>query len=136
MIFNIYILIFNFDVLLDASIVTCIPEIVNIRVKSKWNKYRRNQENFTIGKRLNEHLFNELIDAFAEYYQDRSAVLNSKVDFYNNISYTIKEEDHFVDVRLCVGEVVNVLEEDETEKSYAIIRVFSLTNVQKNYMHL
>jgi len=136
LIFNIYILIFNFDVLLDASIVTCIPEIVNIRVKSKWNKYRRNQENFTIGKRLNEHLFNELIDAFAEYYQDRSAVLNSKVDFYNNISYTIKEEDHFVDVRLCVGEVVNVLEEDETEKSYAIIRVFSLTNVQKNYMHL
>ena len=98
MIFNIYILIFNFDVLLDASIVTCIPEIVNIRVKSKWNKYRRNQENFTIGKRLNEHLFNELIDAFAEYYQDRSAMLNSKVDFYNNISYTIKEEDHFVDV--------------------------------------
>ena len=122
MIFNIYILIFNFDVLLDASIVTCIPEIVNIRVKSKWNKYRRNQKNFTIGKRLNEHLFNELIDAFAEYYQDRSAVLNSKVDFYNNISYTIKEEDHFVDVRLCVGEVVNVLEEDETEESYAIIR--------------
>ena len=95
---------------------------MNIRVKSKWNKHQRDQENFTVGKRLNEHLFKELINVFAEYYQDRSAMLNSKVDFYNNISYTIKEDDHFIDVRLHVGEVVNVLEESVAEESYAIIR--------------
>lgn len=107
--------------LLEENIVTCIPEITNIRVKAKWNKHKRDQENFTVGKYLNKHLFNELINVFAEYYQDRSAMLNSKVEFYNNISYIVKDEDHFVDVRLHVGEIVDVLEEGEEEESYAII---------------
>lgn len=95
---------------------------MNIRVKSKWSKYQRNQENFTNGKHLNKYLLNELATVYEEYYKDRGAIVNSKADFYNNISYIVKEDDYFVDVRLQVGDIVDVFEEGETEESYAIIK--------------
>ncbi|CAB5358406.1 unnamed protein product [Rhizophagus irregularis] len=94
-----------------ANIITCIPEIMDINVRLKWNKYQRNQENFTIGKHLNGYLSNELANAYAEYYNDRGAMINSKVEFYNNISYVVKEDDCFVDVQLNVGDIVDVFEE-------------------------
>ncbi|CAG8711415.1 1589_t:CDS:2, partial [Rhizophagus irregularis] len=43
--------------------------------------------------------------------EDRGAMINSKVEFYNNISYVVKDDDCFVDVRLHVGDVVDVFEE-------------------------
>ena len=95
---------------------------MDIRVKLRWNKYQCKQEGFTTGKHLNKHLLNELVNVYAEYYKDRSAMTNSKVEFYNNISYTVKEDDYFVDIRLHVGDVVDVVEEGETEDSYAIIK--------------
>ncbi|GBC15840.2 hypothetical protein GLOIN_2v1764038 [Rhizophagus irregularis DAOM 181602=DAOM 197198] len=106
----------------NTNIVTCIPEIMDINVRSKWNKHQRDQENFTVGKHLNEYFFNELANAYAEYYNDRGAMINSKVEFYNNISYVVKDDDGFVDVQLSVGDVVDVFEEGETEESYAIIK--------------
>ncbi|CAB4419998.1 unnamed protein product [Rhizophagus irregularis] len=96
----------------NTNIVTCIPEIMDINVRSKWNKHQRDQENFTVGKHLNEYFFNELANAYAEYYNDRGAMINSKVEFYNNISYVVKDDDGFVDVQLSVGDVVDVFEED------------------------
>ncbi|CAB4412070.1 unnamed protein product [Rhizophagus irregularis] len=96
----------------NTNIVTCIPEIMDINVRSKWNKHQRDQENFTVGKHLNEYFFNELANAYAEYYNDRGAMINSKVEFYNNISYVVKDDDGFVDVQLSVGNVVDVFEED------------------------
>ncbi|CAB4433969.1 unnamed protein product [Rhizophagus irregularis] len=107
---------------IETNIITCIPEIMDINVRLKWNKYQRNQENFTIGKHLNGYLSNELANAYAEYYNDRGAMINSKVEFYNNISYVVKEDDCFVDVQLNVGDIVDVFEEGETEESYAIIK--------------
>ncbi|UZO27870.1 uncharacterized protein OCT59_021423 [Rhizophagus irregularis] len=95
----------------NTNIVTCIPEIMDINVRSKWNKHQRDQENFTVGKHLNEYFFNELANAYAEYYNDRGAMINSKVEFYNNISYVVKDDDGFVDVQLSVGDVVDVFEE-------------------------
>ncbi|GBC23112.2 hypothetical protein GLOIN_2v1764038 [Rhizophagus irregularis DAOM 181602=DAOM 197198] len=80
------------------------------------------EKNFTVGNHLNEYLSNELANTYAEYYKDRGAMINSKVEFYNNISYVVKDDDCFVDVRLHVGDVVDVFEEGETEESYAIIK--------------
>ncbi|CAB5187060.1 unnamed protein product [Rhizophagus irregularis] len=97
---------------IETNIITCIPEIMDINVRLKWNKYQRNQENFTIGKHLNGYLSNELANAYTEYYNDRGAMINSKVEFYNNISYVVKEDDCFVDVQLNVGDIVDVFEED------------------------
>ncbi|UZO21594.1 uncharacterized protein OCT59_013981 [Rhizophagus irregularis] len=65
--------IYNDDNIENANIVTCIPEIMDIK--------------------------------------DRGAMINSKVEFYNNISYVVKDDDCFVDVRLHVGDVVDVFEE-------------------------
>ncbi|POG57104.1 hypothetical protein GLOIN_2v1791717 [Rhizophagus irregularis DAOM 181602=DAOM 197198] len=114
--------IYDEDDIEKANIITCIPEIMDINVRLKWNKYQRNQENFTIGKHLNGYLSNELANAYTEYYNDRGAMINSKVEFYNNISYVVKEDDCFVDVQLNVGDIVDVFEEGETEESYAIIK--------------
>ncbi|CAB4389704.1 unnamed protein product [Rhizophagus irregularis] len=104
--------IYDEDDIEKANIITCIPEIMDINVRLKWNKYQRNQENFTIGKHLNGYLSNELANAYTEYYNNRGAMINSKVEFYNNISYVVKEDDCFVDVQLNVGDIVDVFEED------------------------
>ncbi|RGB22552.1 hypothetical protein C1646_775887 [Rhizophagus diaphanus] len=104
-----------------ANIITCIPEIMDINVRLKWNKYQRNQENFTIGKHLNGYLSNELANTYAEYYNDKGAMINSKAEFYNNILYVVKEDNCFVDVQLNVEDIIDVFEEGETEESYAII---------------
>ncbi|CAB5360892.1 unnamed protein product [Rhizophagus irregularis] len=100
---------------IETNIITCIPEIMDINVRLKWNKYQRNQENFTIGKHLNGYLSNELANAYTEYYNDRGAMINSKVEFYNNISYVVKEDDCFVDVQLNVGDIVDVFEEEKIQ---------------------
>lgn len=115
----------NFNTIYDiieANIITCIPEIMNINVRSKWNKHQCNQENFIIGKQLNEYLSNELANAYVKYYNDKGAMINSKVEFYNNISYVVKEDDCFIDVQLYVKNTVDVFEKSEIEESYAIIK--------------
>src|SRR5436190_3534306 len=115
-------------------IVTSIPEVMNICVKSKWNKHQRDQENFTVGKHLNNYLFKKLTNIYAEYYNDRGAMTNSKVDFYSNISYSVQEDDYFIDVRLHVGDIVDVFEEGETEESYTIIKgIFTHERSRKLY---
>jgi len=60
--------------------------------------------------------------------------MNSKVDFYNNISYIVKEDDYFVDIRLHVGDIVDVFKESEMEESYAIIKgIFTYECSRKLY---
>ncbi|CAG8717054.1 5297_t:CDS:2, partial [Funneliformis mosseae] len=62
-------------------------------------------------KVLNDDLFAELRYAYKEEFDCVEHLTSQTVKYFNSISYTIVDNDDRVDVNLCVGDTVDVLED-------------------------
>ncbi|CAB4395578.1 unnamed protein product [Rhizophagus irregularis] len=106
---NWYISPLQFDLESDSSL-TCITEnYINLCVQSPLKKCDLKKDDLETF--LNDDLFAELGRAYEEDLNNIEHLTSRKVKYYKSISYTIVDKDEQVNVKLNVGDVVDVLED-------------------------
>ncbi|PKY33394.1 hypothetical protein RhiirB3_532461 [Rhizophagus irregularis] len=106
---NWYISPLQFDLESDSSL-TCMTEnYINLCVQSPLKKCDLKKDDLETF--LNNDLFAELGRAYKEDLNNIEHLISRKVKYYKSISYTIVDKDEQVNVKLNVGDVVDVLED-------------------------
>ncbi|PKK61351.1 hypothetical protein RhiirC2_791923 [Rhizophagus irregularis] len=106
---NWYISPLQFDLESDSSL-TCITEnYINLCVQSPLKKCDLKKDDLETF--LNDNLFAELGQAYKEDLNNIEHLTSHKIKYYKSISYTIVNKDEQVNIKLNVGDVVNVLED-------------------------
>jgi len=109
---------------------------INIHVKSQFKK--SNLEKIGLTSNLDDDLFAELGRAYEEDLNQSKHLVSRKVKYYKSISYTIVNEDDQVDVKLRVGDIVDVLEDLSTNNSQNIETVTrtSYARIRAIFVHI
>ncbi|CAB4383488.1 unnamed protein product [Rhizophagus irregularis] len=106
---NWYISPLQFDLESDSSL-TCMTEnYINLCVQSPLKKCDLKKDDLETF--LNDDLFAELGRAYEEDLNNIEHLTSHKVKYYKSISYTIVDKNEQVNVKLNVGDVVDVLED-------------------------
>ena len=110
--------------LIETGIVSHDDRIVNIRVRQQLN--RNSLRSMNLSNRLNDphndQLRTDLATAYEEYMNKVEYIVTQSITFYNNISYTVLEDDGepYTNIKLYPKNVVTI--QEEGGESYAIVR--------------
>ncbi len=104
----------------------------------KWDSKRIKKEG--VVKKLNNEnqIQKKLYQAYSIYYKKETAISFKNLEYFEMISYTVLQEDDAsnVNVKICVGEAIDVQEDNEL--AYAIIQAIfiHIANNNKKYAFL
>jgi hypothetical protein len=111
---------------------------INACVRSPFKK--SDLEKYELTPLLNDDLFAELERAYEEDLSQTEHLISHKVKYYKSISYTIVNKDEHINVKLNVGDIVDVLEDisllDNTSQNTAeIITRVSYARIKAILLH-
>lgn len=119
-----------------------LPNYFNIKVRGKWDKRKIQQKGF-IGRKLDENMVSDLSWAYRNYFGSQAAIAHYNIDFYQNLSFTIVDDDMVIeDVKLKVDDVVEIEGKDDDsdieEKWFARIQAILVhqSNDDKHHIFL
>ncbi|RIB28134.1 hypothetical protein C2G38_2060075 [Gigaspora rosea] len=99
----------------DNSTIIANPNLLNysehseIKLGQKWNKRQIETAGFVSTSLETNNLLREIMNAYSLYYSFEQALLEPRVCFYENATYTICQSNgDYYDIRLKVGEIVEV----------------------------
>ncbi|CAB5373717.1 unnamed protein product [Rhizophagus irregularis] len=100
--------------------------IYEIRLQAKWKQYKILQNNFETNISINGDIYYGLKTAYKEYFNFTEYLHNTKIIYFNYISYKVLNQDGESSIiRISVGNVVE-LEEELEGNSYAIVQAIFL----------
>jgi|tagenome__1003787_1003787.scaffolds.fasta_scaffold20905635_2 hypothetical protein len=115
--------------------ITCMDEsYINIRVQGKYKKHDLPIAGFE--STLNDDLFAELGHAYKEELNCIEHITSRKVKYYKNISYTIVDSDDQINVKLHVGDVVDVLEDISDDRGTELKTTTSYAQIRAIFIHI
>jgi len=118
----------------DNPSMTCMDEnYINIRVRGIYKKH--DLENAGFESTLNDDLFAELERAYIEELNCIEHLASRKVKYYKNISYTIVDADDQINIKLRVGDVVDVLEDISDDRETELKTMTSYAQIQAIFIH-
>src|SRR6266480_4635861 len=106
---------------------------INIRVRGIYKKH--DLENAGFESTLNDDLFAELGHAYIEELNCIEHLASRKVKYYKNISYTIVDADDQINIKLCVGDVVDVLEDISDDRETELKTMTSYAQIRAIFIH-
>ncbi|PKY49851.1 hypothetical protein RhiirA4_465992 [Rhizophagus irregularis] len=106
---NWYISPLQFDLESDSFLTCMTKNYINLYVQSSLKKCDLKKDDLETF--LNDDLFAELGRAYEEDLNNIEYLTSRKVKYYKSISYTIVDKDEQINVKLNVGDVVDVLED-------------------------
>jgi hypothetical protein len=117
-----------------------LPNYINIKVRGRWNKQKIQQKGFS-GRKLDENMISDLSWTYNNYFGLQAAIAHYNIDFYQNLSFTIVDDDTVIkDVKLKVDDVVEVEgnndDDDVREKWFARIQAILLHQSNDNEYHV
>ncbi|CAG8793858.1 22233_t:CDS:2, partial [Racocetra persica] len=94
----------------NNSTVIVNPNFFNrseIKLGQKWNKYQIETAGFVSTNIETNNLLKDIMDAYSLYYSFEQALLETRVCFYENATYTICQSNgDYYDIKLKIGEIV------------------------------
>ncbi|CAG8744496.1 21860_t:CDS:2, partial [Rhizophagus irregularis] len=100
--------------------------IYEIQLQAKWKQYKILQNNFETNISINGDIYYGLKTAYKEYFNFTEYLHNTKIIYFNYISYKVLNQDGESSIiRISVGNVVE-LEEKLEGNSYAIVQAIFL----------
>ncbi|GBC42270.2 hypothetical protein GLOIN_2v1790940 [Rhizophagus irregularis DAOM 181602=DAOM 197198] len=100
--------------------------IYEIRLQAKWKQYKILQNNFETNISINGNIYYGLKTAYKEYFNFTEYLHNTKIIYFNYISYKVLNQDGESSIiQISVGNVVE-LEEELEGNSYAIVQAIFL----------
>ncbi|RIB28587.1 hypothetical protein C2G38_2239435 [Gigaspora rosea] len=101
------------------------PELFNcfeIKLGIRWNRNQIEAAGFISTNIETNGLFEDIMKAYSSYYSFEQALLETRVHFYENVSYTtLKPDGDYHNVKLKVGEIVEILRFGESEPTFGKI---------------
>jgi hypothetical protein len=133
----IHYLIFNrFIYLLNQGIEPPQECFLDIRLHGRWNSKRVIKEGF-VSKLSNEHpMQRNLYNAYRTYHKRESAISFKTIEYFDAISYTVLQDGANIDIRIRVGDAIDVEDDDEMQsRAFAVVRgIFThMANDKKKY---
>ncbi|CAG8646863.1 20092_t:CDS:2 [Gigaspora margarita] len=90
-----------------------------VKLVLKWNRNQIEVTGFTSTNIESNGLLKDLMETYSLYYSFDQALLEIRVHFYENVSYTIsKSDEDYQNVKLKVGEIVEATLFGESEQTF------------------
>ncbi|PKK70661.1 hypothetical protein RhiirC2_866056 [Rhizophagus irregularis] len=114
--------------------ITCMDEnYINIKVQGLYTKHDLQTNN--LEKNLDDNLFAELGRSYNEELDCTEHLTSRKVKYYKSISYTIVDGNNQSNIRLRVGDVINVLEDISDDRETELKTITSYAQIQAIFLH-
>ncbi|GBC28437.2 hypothetical protein GLOIN_2v1480079 [Rhizophagus irregularis DAOM 181602=DAOM 197198] len=114
--------------------ITCMDEnYINIKVQGLYTKHDLQTNN--LEKNLDDNLFAELGRSYNEELDCTEHLTSRKVKYYKSISYTIVDGNNQSNIRLCVGDVINVLEDISDDRETELKTITSYAQIRAIFLH-
>ncbi|CAB4384955.1 unnamed protein product [Rhizophagus irregularis] len=106
----------------NTNVVLCDSRVTNIKLYKKLSKIEIQQYNLPVRLDENSQFAHDILIAYDIYMQKKAALIYRRVEFYNQIKYTLLDDDGRFNshLNLHVGDIVQIQEEENL--SYAKIR--------------
>ncbi|CAB4492784.1 unnamed protein product [Rhizophagus irregularis] len=106
----------------NTNVVSCDSRVTNIKLYKKLSKIEIQQYNLPVRLDENSQFAHDILIAYDIYMQKKAALIYRRVEFYNQIKYTLLDDDGRFNshLNLRVGDIVQIQEEENL--SYAKIR--------------
>ncbi|PKY54686.1 hypothetical protein RhiirA4_473628, partial [Rhizophagus irregularis] len=110
------------DIVSNTNVVSCDSRVTNIKLYKKLSKIEIQQYNLPVRLDENSQFAHDILIAYDIYMQKKAALIYRHVEFYNQIKYTLLDDDGRFNshLNLHVGDIVQIQEEENL--SYAKIR--------------
>ncbi|RIB09160.1 hypothetical protein C2G38_2044550 [Gigaspora rosea] len=94
-----------------------------IKLGSKWDKQKIESAGFISDNLETNGLLECIMRVYSSYFSIEQALLNMKIRYYQNVSYSIVESNgDYQDVRFCVGEAVETTLSDGGQPAFGIVK--------------
>ncbi|CAB4423898.1 unnamed protein product [Rhizophagus irregularis] len=117
----------------DDSITVCHDgNFIDISFSNKWNN--KKVRSMGLSKKLDaDHpFFRDLYEAYTGFLDSKATLLNKNLEFYGSITYTvIKSNQDNIQIKLRVGDVVELCEELKATNTFDPVLECPLYNIQK-----
>ncbi|UZO03748.1 uncharacterized protein OCT59_024151 [Rhizophagus irregularis] len=114
--------------------ITCMNEnYINIKVQGLYTKHDLQTNN--LEKNLDDNLFAELGRSYNEELDCTEHLTSRKVKYYKSISYTIVDGNNQSNIRLRVGDVINVLEDISDDRETELKTITSYAQIRAIFLH-
>jgi|GEM_PF-1434568 len=116
------------------SQITCMDEnYINIKL---WGLYKKHElQTANLEMNLNDDLFAELGRSYYEELNCSEHLTSRKVKYYKSISYTIIDGDDQFDIKLHIGDVVDVLEDISNDRETELNTITSYAQIRAIFIH-
>ncbi|CAG8696518.1 8369_t:CDS:2, partial [Ambispora leptoticha] len=95
---------------------------LEIKLGIRWSRNQVEAAGFISTNIETNSLFEDIMKAYSSYYSFEQALLETRVHFYENVSYTtLKPAGNYHNVKLKVGEIVKVTRFEESEMQFGKI---------------
>jgi len=109
-----------------------VKDYINIHVKLQLNRNELKQTGLM--PILNNDLFAELYQAYEEDLNQSEHLTSRKVEYYKRISYTILDDDNQIDIKLKVGDVIDL--EDLSTNNISPNSRLSYAQIKAIFLHV
>ncbi|UZO24593.1 uncharacterized protein OCT59_016889 [Rhizophagus irregularis] len=114
--------------------ITCMDEnYINIKVQGLYTKHDLQTNN--LEKNLDNNLFAEFGRSYNEELDCTEHLTSRKVKYYKSISYTIVDGNNQSNIRLRVGDVINVLEDISDDRETELKTITSYAQIRAIFLH-